>query len=365
MLMSGRKEFTLEELAKFTQSQLIGNPQYVVKGYADLENAEPHEVSFLSNPKYTNTRYENLMKSSRAGIIFIAPHVKTDHNKNYLIHEDPSRAFQMAVEAFQGQRKNTFITGIHQSAVIDESAIIGQGVSIGPHAVIEAGVVIGNHCMVGAGCYLGPNTHIGESCIFHPNVTIRENCIIGNQVILQSGVVIGSCGFGYTTNKQGVHEQLTHVGNVILEDDVEIGANSTVDRARFTSTVVGKGTKIDNLVVIGHNVKIGKHNIICGQSAIAGSSQTGDHVVIAGQCGISGHIKLENEVIVTAKSGVAKSLPKGRYGGIPAQSLEKHNRTNVHIRNLEKYASELNKLKAKFKELAENLNKLDCPDISK
>lgn len=347
--MKEKEAFTLRELSHLTESNLFGNPDHTVTGYADLENALSHQASFLSNPKYTNTRYERMMRSSQAGVIFVAPHIEREPEKNYLVHEDPSRAFQTAIEAMKGKPKQTGFESFHPSAVVHPTAKIGLNTVIGPNVVIDEGAIIGNDCYIGAGTFIGPETTVGDSCRIHPNVVIREHCVIGSRVTLQSGAVIGSCGFGYTTNDQGVHERLSHIGNVILEDDVEIGANSTVDRARFTSTIIAKGTKIDNLVVIGHNVKVGRHNIICGQSAIAGSSETGSHVVIAGQCGIDGHIKLADGVIITAKSGVAKSLPTGRYGGIPAQPLNQHNRTNVHIRNLDKYASQIKELSKKSK----------------
>lgn len=349
--MTAKETFTLEELSILTGAKLIGEPGYIVTGYSDLESAEAGDVSFLSNPKYTDTRYEKQMKCSRAGVIFIAPHVNAQEGKNYLVHEDPSRAFQMTIEAFRGEIKRTGFEEIHPSAVIHPSAKIGTGTVVGPNAVVDADVVIGDRCFIGAGAFIGTQTRIGDDCQLYPNVVVREHCTLGNRVVLQAGVVIGSCGFGYTTNALGEHKRLSHIGTVTLEDDVEIGANSSVDRARFTSTVIGKGTKIDNLVVIGHNVKVGRHNIICGQSAIAGSSQTGSHVVIAGQCGIDGHIKLEDGVIITAKSGVAKSLPTGRYGGIPVQPLDQHNRTNVHIRNLKKYVTQIKELKNKVKDI--------------
>ena len=351
--MIGKGSFTLKELAQLTGARLIGNPDHVINGYADLESARSNEVSFLSNPKYTNTRYEKLLHSSNAGVLFIAPHINTEEKKNYLIHEDPSRAFQTTIEALREEIKQTGFEKIHASAVIHPTAKIGNGTIIGPNAVIDAEVQLGAYCSIGAGTYIGAQTKIGDNCTFYPNVTVRENCSIGNRVILQGGVVIGSCGFGYTTNDRGEHERLTHIGTVTLEDDVEIGANSSVDRARFTSTVVGKGTKIDSLVVIGHNVSVGRHNIICGQSALAGSSRTGNHVVIAGQCGIDGHIKLDDGVIITAKSGVTKSLPTGRYGGIPAQPLDQHNRANVHIRNLDKYVTQIKEITNRVKNISE------------
>jgi UDP-3-O-[3-hydroxymyristoyl] glucosamine N-acyltransferase len=349
--MAGIASFTLKELAAFTQSKLVGEPNYVITGFADLESALSSDVSFLSNPRYTSTRYMNQLLQTAAGAVFVAPHVPLETGKNYLIHEDPSRAFQLTIEAMRGPKKLSGFDSIHPSSTIHSSASIGNNVAIGPNAVIDENVVIGDHCFIGAGVYIGPNSRLGDHCVIHPNVTIREGCSIGYRVILQPGAVIGSCGFGYTTNAKGEHERLKHVGTVVIEDDVEIGANSTIDRARFTSTVIAKGTKIDNLVDIGHNVKIGPYNLICGQSAVAGSSKTGSHVVIAGQCGIDGHLKLDDGVIVTAKSGVTKSLAKGRYGGNPARPLDQFNRANVLIRNLEKYLAEIKVLKQSIDEL--------------
>lgn len=352
--MKEQTSFTLEELAKHTDSKLIGNPNYVIEGFSDLETAGEKDVSFLSNPRYTNTRYVNLMKASKAGVIFISPETPKTSERNFLINENPSRAFQITIEAIRGDSlKKSGFNQIHATATIHETAQISKNAVIGPNVVIDEGVTVGSNCFIGSGSYIGPQTTIGKHSIIHPNVTIREGCIIGSHVILQPGVVIGSCGFGYTTSNEGIHQHLSHIGNVVIEDDVEIGANSTVDRSRFTSTIIAKGTKIDNLVVIGHNVRVGRHNLICGQSAIAGSTQTGSHVVIAGQCGIDGHIKLDDGVIITAKSGVSKSLKTGRYGGIPAQPLDLHNRANVNIRNLDKHVKLI-------KDLAQRVRKLEA-----
>ncbi len=350
--MKGQTSFTLEELAKQTGSTLIGDPKYIIEGFSDLETAGERDVSFLSNPRYTNTRYTNLVKVSKAGVIFISPETPQEEGRNFLVTEDPSRAFQITIEAIRGgELKKTGFPSIHTSAVIHQTVSIGQHVVIGPNAVIDEGVSIADHSFIGSGTYIGPHTVIGNHCTIHPNVTIRENCIIGNRVVIQPGTVIGSCGFGYTTSNEGIHQHLSHIGSVTIEDDVEIGANSTIDRARFTSTTIAKGTKIDNLVVIGHNVRVGRHNLICGQSAIAGSTQTGSHVVIAGQCGIDGHIKLDDGVIITAKSGVSKSLKTGRYGGIPVQPLDQHNRTNVNIRNLDKHVKLIKELQKRMEQL--------------
>lgn len=349
--------FTLETLAQLTGSQWVGNPHHILTGCADLEAAGAHDVSFLSNPRYTKTRYLNTMKQSKAGAFFVAPSVEREEGKNYLIHSDPSRAFQTAIEAMRGSElKRTGFEGIHPSAIIHPQVSLGNQVTVGPRAVIDEGVEIGEGSFIGAGVYIGPYSRIGKDCVIYPNVTIREHCLIGDRVIIQPNAAIGSCGFGYTTSPQGIHQRLTHIGTVTIEDDVEIGANATIDRSRFTTTRIGKGTKIDNAVVVGHNVSLGRHNIICGQTGLAGSAKTGDYVVIAGQCGIDGHIKLEDGVIVSARSGITKSLKKGRYGGFPAVPIEEHRRHEVHQRHLGEVVEELKALKEELALVKEELD---------
>lgn len=348
---TGKKSYTLSELAGLTHAQLVGDPAHVITGFADLESAQKHDVSFLSNPAYLSTRYESAMQQSHAGAIFVAPGVTLPERRNFLVAEDPSRAFQTAIEAMRGPQRRSGFHGIHPTAVIHDAACVEEGVSVGPHAVIDAGVKLGKGTCIGAGSYIGPDTIIGEQCVLHPHVTIRESCIIGNRVVVHAGAVIGSCGFGYTTDKKGRHTRLQHIGKVILEDDVEIGANTTVDRARFIVTKVGRGSKIDNLVDIGHNVKVGEHNLICAQSGVAGSTETGRNVVLGGQVGVNGHIKLSDGVMVTAKSGVTKSLQAGKYGGIPVQPLDQYNRTSVMIRNIAEFANTVKELQKRVEQL--------------
>lgn len=343
---------TLKELAELTKSRLVGDPDYVITGFADLESAKPTDISFLSNPRYVPTRYLKAMQHSSAGAIFVAPTVTLTEGKNYLIAEDPTYAFQLAIESLKPAQKFTEFEGIHPSAIIHPTARIGKDVAIGPHAVIDGNAVIGSRSTIGANCYIGPHVLLGEECIIHPNVTIREQCRIGNRVIIQPGAVIGGCGFGYATSQKGEHTKLNHIGNVVLEDDVEIGACATIDRARFTNTVIGRGTKIDNLVAIAHNVRLGANNIICGQSGIAGSTQTEDYVVVAGQSGIDGHLKIGKGVIVSARSGIAKSVFKpGKYGGSSGLSLMEHNRLSVMQRNLAKYIDQIKQLQKRLDKL--------------
>jgi UDP-3-O-[3-hydroxymyristoyl] glucosamine N-acyltransferase len=339
------KIFSLSEIAELTGSTLVGDPKIIITHVADLESATESDASFLANP-----RYENAMENSKAGVVFVDPSTKLQINKNYLVLENPSRGFQELIELFYGEKKRTTaFEGIHKTAVIHDTATIGMNVQIGPLSVIDGSVVIGNNAIIGAGCIIGFGTTLGDDCILYPRATIRENCVIGNRVIIQPGAVIGSCGFGYTTDKIGNHTKLNQIGNVIIEDDVEIGANATIDRARFKSTKIGKGSKIDNLVQLAHGVVVGKHNIIVSQTGIAGSTEIDDHVVIGGQVGINGHIKIAKGVMIAAKSGVTKSITKpGKYGGFTAVPLHQFNRNHVHALKLEGYVKEIRELQVRL-----------------
>ncbi|CUI16528.1 UDP-3-O-[3-hydroxymyristoyl] glucosamine N-acyltransferase [Candidatus Protochlamydia naegleriophila] len=347
--MREEKSFNLQELATITNCKLVGNPTHLIRNVADLENASSEDASFLANPRYLQA-----MKDSKAGVIFIDSQAPLVDGKNYLVSEQPSRAFQQLVDTLFPQRVHpSGFTGIHPTAVIHDTAQIADGVTIGPQAVIDEGVVIGAHTFIGAGSYIGACTQIGQNCLIHPRVVVREDCWIGNRVILQPGCVIGSCGFGYLTDKQGRHVKLNQVGNVRIEDDVEIGANATIDRARFKSTVIGQGSKIDNLVQIGHGVSIGPYNIIVAQSGIAGSTTTGKYVVLAGQVAVAGHIHLADGVTVAGKSGITKSLPAGKYGGIPAVPIADYNRNQVFLRKIETFVNQLKGVEARLQKLEE------------
>lgn len=356
--MNSSKTFKLYDIAVLTKSKLIGNPNYEIAGVADLERAGLQEASFLEN-----SRYEQAMLQSQAGVVFI--HSKTSalpEGRNFLINDNPSLAFQQLIEAFFKERGElTGFEGIHPTAVIHETCTIGSNVKIGPYAVIDKHVTIEKQTFIGSGTFIGPHTHIGSDCLIHPRVVIREYCQIGDRVILQPGAIIGSCGFGYVTDNHGHHIKLSQLGNVIIEDDVEIGANTTIDRSRFETTTIKRGTKIDNLVQIGHNVTVGPDNIIVAQTGIAGSTKTGRHVVIGGQVAVAGHIKITDGVMIAARSGISKSLTKpGKYNGVPAQPLDEYNRNSVFLLHLEKYVIKpLKALEAKIKQLQDKIDGID------
>jgi len=343
--MNAAKTFTLDELAKLLDARLSGDKNVTISGVNNLMDAKSQDASFLANP-----RYEKAMQESQAGVIVVSSKQTLQDGKNFLIAENPTETFQKLIELFsQAQNEKSAFQGIHPTAVVHESAKIEDGVTIGPYAVVDADSEIGPNTTIYASCYIGRRVAIGRDCTIYPHVTLREGTILKNRVVIQPGAVIGSCGYGYVQDKKGRHTKLNQVGNVILEDDVEIGANTTIDRAHFQSTIIGEGTKIDNLVQIAHNVKVGKHTLIISQTGVAGSTEIGNNVILAGQVAVNGHIKITDQVIVAARSGVSKSLLKpGKYNGVPVMPAAEYNRMAVLLQNIEKFVSELKFIKKKL-----------------
>lgn len=347
-----KRTFTLAELAELTHSKLVGDPNTIIHAVADLETATPKEISFLGNP-----RYRQAMLSSQAGAVFVDPSCTLPEGRNFLVTPTPLLAFQLVAETFFDalHHETTGFTGIHPTAVIHPSAKLGANVTIGPHVIIDKDVRIGDRTVLTAAVYVGAGVIIGSDCVIYPHVVIREFCQLGDRVTLQPGAVIGSCGFGYTQDKRGRHLKLRQIGNVVLEDDVEIGANTTIDRAHFATTRIKRGSKIDNLVQIAHNVTVGEDNIIVAQTGIAGSTETGQHVMMGGQVAVDGHLKIASGVMIAARSGVSKSFTTaGKYGGVPAFPLHEYNRNSVYLRNIETYINQIKALEERLDALENN-----------
>ncbi len=340
---------TLQELAHLTHSELIGDGKHLITGVEDLESATSTEASFLSNP-----RYRALLSSTAAGVICIDPATPRLEGKNYLVSASPTATFQKLIELFgKDKLPLTGFAGIHPTAIIHPTATISSDVTIGPYTVIDAGATIGAGTFIGPHVVISAGVTVGKECHLHPFTALREGCILGNRVIIQPGAVIGSCGFGYTTDAQGKHQKQEQMGIVVLEDDVEIGANTTIDRARFKETRIARGTKIDNLVQIGHNVQLGAHNLIVSQTGISGSVKTGKYVVMGGQTGTVGHIEVADGAMFAARSGIKKSIKtSGKYGGNPAVPLSEHQRDQVYLKNIRELASKLRELEAKLQALS-------------
>lgn len=333
--------FTLAELAAKTAAQLIGSPNAVITGVNTLEEATQEDASFLAN-----SRYAHAMKQSVAGVVCVAPGIHLPEGKNYLVSENPSRIFQMIAELLIPTGKSGF-RGIHPTAVVHESVKIGKGVTIGPYAVIDRDVTIGDETVISPHVCIGHEVQIGTHCYLHPSSIVRERCKLGNRVVLQPGAVIGSCGFGFIPDATGRFQKLEQIGIVILEDDVEIGANTTIDRSRFKATIVKQGSKLDNLCQVAHNVEIGEHNVIAAQTGIAGSSKTGKYVMLGGQVGVVGHVVLDDHVMVASRAGISKSLKSGKYRGSPALPLQEYQRQEVHVRKIGEYLERIKELEKK------------------
>ena len=304
------------ELAAFVEGELKGNPGLVMSSVADLSEATAEQVSFLGNKQYAPA-----FETSQAGVILLDAKLVTEvtprEDQTIIICQSVDVAFSKAIMVFAPEPIQ-FAPGIHPSAVIAECAEIGEGVHVGANAVIEPGVKIGPQTVIGAGCYIGHETVIGAQCQLSPNVTIMHRCILANQIIIHSGVVIGGDGYGFFPTPQGILK-LPQVGIVQIDDAVEIGANATIDRARFGKTRIHMGTKIDNLVMIAHNVEVGAHCLLVAQVGVAGSAKIGNGVALGAKVGINGHITIGDGAQVAATSAVKDSLPPGVIAvGTPA-----------------------------------------------
>ena len=333
--------FTLQEIAKLCGGELHGDPATAIAGAASLSEAVPGEITFYADPRYL----ERLRKTRASAVV-----VPSDFSEKIAAAQirvaNPSKAFEKVVLKF-APKPIEFAPGVHHSAVVDSTARLGSGISIQPHAVIEANVVIGDQSVIGAGSYVGAESVIGESCMIYPNVTIRERTKIGARVMIHSGAVIGADGFGFEI-VDGRYQKIPQIGIVQIDDDVEIGANTTVDRARFGRTWIQAGVKIDNLVQIAHNVIIGKNSIIAAQTGISGSTRIGDNVKMAGQVGVIGHLTIENDTIIAAQSGISKDLPGGAWFGSPAVPLQDAKRQIALIHRLGKLFDRLKAIEKKL-----------------
>ncbi|MBI4051893.1 MAG: UDP-3-O-(3-hydroxymyristoyl)glucosamine N-acyltransferase [Elusimicrobia bacterium] len=296
---------TLKEIASLVSGELKGQEDYLIEGVAGLESASAKDITYLGHVKY-----EDLLVSNKAGCVFLPAGFKSDAVRNAIYVSNPQWAFVRILRIFAKERQPKMPWGPHSTAVIHPTAKLGKNVHVGAGCVIDEGAEVGDLTVLYPQCYVGRYAKIGKNCLLYPQVVVREDCEIGEGVIVHSGTVIGSDGYGYVLI-EGVHEKIPQIGKVVVEEDVEIGANVTIDRATLGETRIGRGTKIDNLVQIAHNVKIGKHCLIISQVGIAGSSQVGDYATLAGQAGIPDHIKIGNKAIVIAQSGVMADVPDG------------------------------------------------------
>lgn len=336
----------LAEIAEHLGGVLEGDGDIEIASVAGLKEAGKGDLSFLANPKYAAQVAE-----TKASAVIVPNDWDREATCAIIRSENSDQAFAVAAEMFH-EPVPAPEAGIHPSAIVAESARLGEGVSVGANCTISEGVVIGDNTVVSPNCFIGYKTTIGADCLLYPMVSTREFTEIGDRVIIHNGAVIGSDGFGYAVQEDGSRTKIPQIGIVLIEDDVEIGANVAIDRARFGKTRIGQGSKIDNLVQIAHNVVIGEHTVLCGQSGISGSTTIGSKVILAGQSGLAGHLEVGDGAIVGAQAGVMKNIePKDFVMGSPAMN---HLQAKKAIANM----VTLPKLKEKVKQLEEEVARL-------
>lgn len=318
-----------------------------IRGVATLEQAGPHDLSFLANPKYGK-----LLEQTRAGAVILHPEF-AHRVPCAILSPNPYFDFARAVELFAPPRG--FHTGISPLASIHPTAELGPDCTVYPFACIGANAHLGSGCTLYPGSFVGENSVLGQDCLLYPNAVVMAGTVLGNRVILHPGAVLGSDGFGYAPSPQGLRK-IPQIGIVRVDDDAEIGANTTIDRAVLDATHIGAGTKIDNLVQIGHNVQVGRHCILVGQVGISGSTKVGDRVTMAGQVGVSGHLSIGNDVTIGPKSGVSKNIPDGEaWGGIPATERQNFFRTAATLPKLPELRKRVHALEKELAALKQQL----------
>ena len=335
---------TLAKIAAMIGGTLVGNGDTVIEGVAPTQNAEPNELTFLEKAERTQ-----LLKKCRAGGV-IVPLGLTVDGFSVVQVADVLAAFKQIVNYFAPPRSET-INGISDRAFVHPTAKLGEGVAIGHFAVIEEDVELGNNVTIHAGVSIGAGSKIGTETTIFPNVVLYRNTMIGKRCIIHSGTVIGAYGFGYDSS-QGFHQLSPQLGNVVIGDDVEIGSCSTIDRATYGSTIIGDGTKIDNHVMIGHNCKFGKHNVICAMTGVAGSTTTGDYVVMAGHVGVRDHVHIGDRAVLGAKAGIMTDIEADvKVLGAPSRPNKEFMRQQVALARLPELAKEFKALKKIVDEL--------------
>jgi len=343
-------EKKLAEICELVGGQLIGDGSLSISDVAKIEDAEKGQITFISNP-----RYHQFIHDCRASAVIVSRDFNEKSEMAVIQVADPYYAFLKILKLFHPEQSFQ-AEGIHPTAVIETSSI-GKHVSIGPYVVVGKGCSIGDRTVLLPGVVIMRDTTIGEDCILHANVCVRENVTIGNRVIVHCGTVIGSDGFGFAP-LEGVYHKIPQIGTVVIEDDVELGANVTVDRATMGETRICKGAKLDNLIQVAHNCTIGENTVIAAQAGLSGSTRIGKGVRVGGQVGFAGHMTIGDGSAIGAQSGVSKSVPPGvMVSGYPAQPHRDEMRLEAAKRKLPRLLKELKDLKKRIQDLEQNKGK--------
>ncbi len=337
-------QIDLKTLAEKVGGRLDGPADLMIRGLAGIRDAQAGECTFVAHPRYVAE-----IAGTQASAVICGEAVEC--TLPAIRSTDPALAFGRALQVFAPHRSELFPPGVDPRAVVSPDAVLGESVHIGPYAVVGPRCRIGDYSVIGAHAVLLHSVELGSRVLLYPHVTVRENCLVGDRVIIHCGAVIGSDGFGYARQGESVHK-IPQIGRVVLEEDVEIGANTCIDRATTGVTRIGAATKIDNLVQIAHNVTIGQRTAVSSQCGIAGSTTVGDDVILGGQVGLADHLQIGDRVRIGAKSGVSHHLGDDEtVSGIPARDHKEWRRQIVHVSRLERYAEEIATLRKQVQDL--------------
>ncbi len=344
-------EFSAQQIAEYLKGQVVGNPEIKVSNFSKIEAGEPGTLTFLSNPKYTEYIY-----TTKASVVLVNDTFEPERELSTTLIKVANSYEALASLLSLVDQLKPKKSGISSLACISEKATLGENAYVGEYTCIESGAVIGKDAKIYPQVYIGDNVRIGDNVTLFPGVKIYKECVIGNNVTVHAGTVIGSDGFGFAPTEDGRYEKIPQIGIVIINDDVEIGANTTIDRSTMGATVVGKGVKIDNLVQIAHNVEVGENTVMAALTGIAGSTKIGKHCMFGGQSGAVGHLTIADGNVFAARCGVSNSIkqPNGMYHGFPHVEAKTFQRSFVCFRNfpairnqildLEKQVAELKKM---------------------
>ena len=345
-------KINIKEIASLVNGSVSGDNSIQINNVAKIEEAKSGDLTFLYLPAYD----KYFPATNASAIIVKTGFSKSRNDITYIEVSSPEKAFFTILKKYFTPEFP--LSGIDPSAYIHPTAKLAENAAIGKNVVISSGCKVGANTKIFHNTVLSENVSIGKDSLIHANVSIRENCVLGNNVIVHSGTVVGSDGFGYSSNDKGGYEKIPQIGNVIIEDDVELGSNVSIDRAALGSTIIKRGCKIDNLVQIAHNVILGEDSVVSAQTGVSGSTKIGKHCILAGQAGLVGHIELGNNVIITAQSGVSKSILKpGYYSGSPAMEMRAYQKMQAQVRFINDYAERIKELENKIKSLQELLPK--------
>ena len=339
-------EFTAQQIAEYLNGEVVGNPETTVNTLSKIEEGTPGSLSFLANPKYNQYIY-----NTEASIVIISKDFEAEAEiaATLVKVDDAYGAFATLLKMYNQVKHQK--TGVEQPSFISENATVGEDTYVGAFAYLGDNVKVGNGTKIYPHVFLGDNVEIGENCLILPGVKIYADCKVGSEVTIHAGTVIGSDGFGFAPNSENSYDKVAQIGNVIIEDHVEIGSNASIDRATLGSTIIRKGVKLDNLIQIAHNVEIGENTVIASQSGVAGSTKIGKNAMLGGQVGVIGHLNIGDNVKIAAQSGIGKDLKDNEVvQGSPAFGYSDYQKSYVYFKKLPQMAKDIHNIEKKIKE---------------